>query len=270
MILYQQTADFFGIWRDVFYFCFTGLRKSPWKGVLRAWPDMADLQSVPRNKTANPMKVINLGETDSVLNNFVAQMRDRNIQKDRMRFRKNLNRLGQIFAYEISKVLDYSVKEYQTPLGIAKVPTSDTKLVVATILRAGLPLHQGILDFFDDAGTAFVAAYRKYDKGDDFHINVEYSTAPHLEGKVLILADTMLATGASIEVTWNKLCEEGRPVHTHLVCPIASSYAVEYLQKHLPTDDVTLWTATIDEEITSHYYIVPGLGDAGDLAYGEK
>ena len=216
------------------------------------------------------MKVINLGETDSVLNNFVAQMRDRSVQKDRMRFRTNLGRLGQIFAYEISKVLDYSVKEVETPLGIAKVRTCDSPLVVATILRAGLPLHQGILDFFDDAGTAFVAAYRKYDKGDDFHINVEYSTSPHLEGKVLILADTMLATGSSIEVTWGKLCEEGQPLHTHLVCPIASAYAVEYIQKHMPSDNITLWTAAIDEEITSHSYIVPGLGDAGDRIFGTK
>lgn len=216
------------------------------------------------------MKVINLGGTDSVLNNFVAQMRDRAVQKDRMRFRTNLNRLGQIFAYEISKMLEYSEKEYETPLGIANVRTCDTPLVVATILRAGLPLHQGILDYFEDAGTAFIAAYRKYDKGDDFSIQVEYSTSPNLEGKVLILADTMLATGASIEVTWNKLCEKGKPLHTHLVCPIASAYAVEYIQKHLPGDELTLWTATIDEELTSHYYIVPGLGDAGDLAYGEK
>ena len=216
------------------------------------------------------MKVINLGETHSVLNTYVAQMRDKSVQKDRLRFRTNLERLGHIFGYEISKTLSYSTKEIVTPLGIASVPTYDSRVVVATILRAGLPLHKGILDVFDDAENAFIAAYRKYDKGDDFHIQVEYATAPGLEGKTLILADTMLATGASIDVTYSKLCEEGQPVHTHLVCPISSVYAVEYLQKHLMTDDITLWTAAMDEELTSHSYIVPGLGDAGDLAFGEK
>lgn len=216
------------------------------------------------------MKVINLGESNSVLNDFVAQMRDKSIQKDKMRFRANLRRVGNIFAYELSKVLKYSPKEVITPLGMAEVPTCDNKLVISTILRAGLPLHQGILDFFDGAENAFIAAYRKYDKGDDFHINIEYCSAPNLEGKTLILADTMLATGASIEVTYNTLIEDGEPEHTHLVCPIASVFAVEYLQKHLPQGKVTLWTAAMDEELTSHSYIVPGLGDAGDLAYGEK
>ena len=199
------------------------------------------------------MKVINLGETNSVLNHFIAQMRDRNIQKDRMRFRTNLRRVGNIFAYEISKTLDYSTKEVETPLGIAKVPTPDNQVVVSTILRAGLPLHQGILDYFDEAENAFIAAYRKYTKGDDFHINVEYATTPPME-----------------EVTYNRLREDGEPLYTHLVCPIASIFAVEYLQKHLLSDNITLWTAGLDEELTSHSYIVPGLGDAGDLAYGKK
>lgn len=215
------------------------------------------------------MKVINLGETPSVLNHFVAQMRDKKIQKDSLRFRANLERVGQLFAYEISKTLDYAVKEVVTPLGIAEIPLAKNKVVVSTILRAGLPLHQGILDFFDNAENAFIAAYRKYDKGDDFHINIEYCTSPSLEGKVLILADTMLATGASIEVAFQRLREEGEPAYTHFVCPIASIYAVDYLQKHLP-ENTTLWTAAIDEELTSHSYIVPGLGDAGDLAFGEK
>lgn len=216
------------------------------------------------------MKVINLGETNSVLNNYVAQMRDKIIQKDRMRFRTNLERVGNIFAYELSKTLSYTVKDVVTPLGTAKVPVIDDKVVVATILRAGLPLHKGILDCFDDAECGFIAAYRKYDKGDDFHINVEYATMPDITGKVFILADTMLATGSSIEVTYNKICEEMTPKYTHLVCPIASVFAVEYLQKHLPGDKITLWTAALDEELTSHSYIVPGLGDAGDLAFGEK
>jgi len=216
------------------------------------------------------MKVINLGESNSILNAYIAQMRDKSIQKDRLLFRTNLRRVGQIFAYEVSKVLDYTPKDVITPLGVANVQTPDNPLVVATILRAGLPLHEGILSYFDKAESAFIAAYRKYDKGDDFHINIEYCTSPRLDGKTLILADTMLATGASIEVTFNRLAEDGEPVHTHLVCPIASVFAVEYLQKHLPKDKVTLWTAALDEELTSHSYIVPGLGDAGDLAYGEK
>ena len=216
------------------------------------------------------MKVVNLGQKNSVLNKFVAQMRDREIQKDSMRFRRNLERLGEIFAYEISQTLNASSKDVVTPLGIASVPVYDDRLVVATILRAGLPLHQGLLNYFDDAQNAFVAAYRKYDKGEGFHIEIEYASTPDLKDKVLILADTMLATGASLEIALKKLWEEGEPEHTHLVCPIASAYAVEYLQKNLPADKVTLWVATIDEELTSHSYIVPGLGDAGDLAYGIK
>ena len=216
------------------------------------------------------MKVINLGQKNSVLNKFVAQMRDREVQKDSMRFRRNLERLGEIFAYEISQTLNASSKDVVTPLGIASVPVYDDRLVVATILRAGLPLHQGLLNYFDDAQNAFVAAYRKYDKGEGFHIEIEYASTPDLKDKVLILADTMLATGASLEIALKKLWEEGEPEHTHLVCPIASAYAVEYLQKNLPADKVTLWVATIDEELTSHSYIVPGLGDAGDLAYGIK
>ena len=216
------------------------------------------------------MKVINLGEKNSLLNTFVAQMRDKKIQKDSMRFRKNLERVGNIFAYEISQTMNHSIKEVETPLGIANIQTCDSKVVVASILRAGLPLHEGILNFFDEAQNAFVAAYRKYDKGEDFHINIEYANTPALEGKILILADTMLATGASLELAYEKLCEAGQPAYTHLVCPVASAYAVEYLQKHLPSEGITLWVAAIDEELTSHSYIVPGIGDAGDLAYGAK
>ena len=166
------------------------------------------------------MKIVNLGQKNSVLNKFVAQMRDKDIQKDSMRFRRNLERLGEIFAYEISQTLNASPKDVTTPLGIASVPTYDDKLVVATILRAGLPLHQGILNFFDDAQNAFVAAYRKYDKGEGFHIEIEYASTPDLNGKVLILADTMLATGASLEVALKRLFDEGEPAHTHLVCPL--------------------------------------------------
>jgi uracil phosphoribosyltransferase len=216
------------------------------------------------------MKVINLGDKNSILNKFVSELRDKTVQKDSLRFRRNLERIGEIFAYEISQTLEYSSKQFVTPLGIANIPTHDNKIVVASIMRAGLPLHQGILNYFDDAQNAFVAAYRKYDKGEDFHINIEYASTPDLTGKTLILADTMLATGASLEITYKRLCEEGEPAHTHLVCPVSSAYAVEYIQKYLPADKVTLWVAAIDEELTSRSYIVPGLGDAGDLAYGEK
>lgn len=216
------------------------------------------------------MKVINLGETNSALNNIIAQMRDRRIQKDSLRFRVNLERLGQIFAYEVSKVLDYSPKDITTPLATARVSTYDTKIVAATILRAGLPLHKGIIDIFDKAESAFIAAFRKYDKIDEFHIAIEYCTCPNLTGKTLILSDTMMATGASMEITYEKLIDEGgQPSFTHFICPISSIYAIEYLQKRLP-DNTCLWTAAVDEELTSQSFIVPGLGDAGDLAFGAK
>ena len=216
------------------------------------------------------MKVINLGETNSALNNIIAQMRDRRIQKDSLRFRANLERLGQIFAYELSKVLDYTPKDITTPLATARVSTYDTKIVAATILRAGLPLHKGIIDIFDKAESAFIAAFRKYDKVDEYHITIQYCTCPNLSGKTLILSDTMLATGASIEISYEKLIEEGgQPSYTHFICPISSIYAIEYLQKRLP-DNTCLWTAAVDEELTSQSYIVPGLGDAGDLAFGAK
>ncbi|MCR4569532.1 MAG: uracil phosphoribosyltransferase [Bacteroidales bacterium] len=216
------------------------------------------------------MKVINIGESHSVLNSYIAEMRDARIQKDRLRFRTNLMRVGNIFGYEISKTLSYSTKDVTTPLGIAQVDTYDTPLVISTILRAGLPLHEGLLEVFDTAETAFLAAFRKYGKGDYFKIRADYCTTPSLEGKTLILADTMLATGSSIEIAIQKLVEEGGyPSHIHLVCPIASHFAVDHLMQKLD-NDVTLWVAAIDEELTSHSYIVPGLGDAGDLAFGGK
>ncbi len=216
------------------------------------------------------MKVINLGETNSALNNIIAQVRDRKVQKDSLRFRFNLERLGQIFAYELSKVLDYSPREISTPLATANVSTCDSKIVAATILRAGLPIHKGILDIFDNAESAFIAAFRKYHKGDDFHIAIEYCSCPSLSGKILIVADTMIATGASMEITYNKLLDEGgTPLFTHFISPICSIYAIEYLQKRLP-ENTCLWTAAVDEELTSKSYIIPGLGDAGDLAFGAK
>ena len=216
------------------------------------------------------MKVINLGENNSILNRFVAELRDKEIHKDSLRFRRNLERIGEIFAYEISKTLEYSTKEVTTPLGIAKCSLPEENLILGTVLRAGIPLHTGLLNYFDKAQNAFIAAYRKYGKDNKFTIQIEYISSPKTEGKTLVLADTMLATGSSIVLAYNKLCELGEPAHTHIVCPIASEYSLGYLSKQLPHKKVTLWVAAIDEELTNKSYIVPGLGDAGDLAYGNK
>ena len=216
------------------------------------------------------MKVINLGQDNSILNRFIAELRDKNVQKDSLRFRRNLERIGEIFAYEISKTLDYAQQDVITPLGIAKCSMPHENIVLATILRAGLPLHNGMLNYFDKAQNAFIAAYRKYGKDNKFTIQIEYMSSPSVEGKILVLADTMLATGSSLVLAYNKLCELGEPLHTHIVCPIASEYSLGYLSKHLPHKKVTLWVAAVDEELTNKSYIVPGLGDAGDLAYGNK
>ncbi len=216
------------------------------------------------------MKIINIGENNSALNNFMAEIRDSVIQKDSMRFRSNLERIGAVFAYEISKVLNYSSKDIHTPLGIAKCSTCDNNIVIASIMRAGLPLHHGMLGIFDKAQNAFIAAYRKYGKDNRFTIHLEYASSPSVGGKTLLLADTMLATGSSLVLTYNKLCESESPEHTHIICPIASTEGIEYLSKHLPHKTTTLWVGAIDEELTIKAYIVPGLGDAGDLAYGSK
>ena len=216
------------------------------------------------------MKVVNLGKNVSVLNTFLAEIRDARIQKDSLRFRTNLERVGAVFAYEISRTLDYSEKDVVTPLGVAKVETFDTPLVIAAILRAGLPIQNGLLGFFDHAESAFLSTFRKFGKGDYFKVHADYCTCPSLEGKVLIVADPMLATGSSMESALAKLEEEGgQAAHVHMVCPVASSYAVDQLLQRLD-DRFTLWVAAIDEELTSHNYIIPGLGDAGDLSYGAK
>ena len=216
------------------------------------------------------MKLVNLGETNSLLNSCIAQVRDKNVQKDSQRFRSNLRRIGQIFAYEISKTLDYSTKDVQTPLGTAQVNTFDTGIVLATILRAGLPLHEGMLSYFEGAESAFLAAYRKYDAAEKFHINAEYCSTPRLGGKTLIVTDTLIATGSSIIMAYVRLVDDGgKPDKVHFVCPIVSAYAMEAMKKGLPAK-TTIWTVAIDEELTSHSFVVPGLGDAGDLAYGEK
>lgn len=216
------------------------------------------------------MNIVNLGENDSILNKYVSQLRDVEVQKDSMRFRNNLQRLGSIFAYEISKTLEYSPKQVQTPNAAATVRTPDSRVVLSTVLRAGLPLHEGLLSCFDDAQNAFIAAFRKYDGNHEMVIDSHYCATPELSGKVLIIADTMLATGSSILVAYNNLLAEGgQPVHTHFVCPIASRYAVDKLRESLP-ENTTLWTATVDPTLDSRSYIVPGLGDAGDLCFGEK
>ena len=213
------------------------------------------------------MNIINLSEQNSVLNNFIGELRDVNIQKDSMRFRRNLERIGEIFAYEISKQLKYEKKEVQTPLGIAEVNVVADELVIGTVLRAGLPLHNGILNIFDKAQNCFMASYRKCGKDNKFTIQLEYVSSPSVDGKVLVLADSMLATGSTIVLAYQRLKEEGDAKHTHIVCPVASREGIEYLSKNLPHRSVTM---AIDEELTNKSYIVPGLGDAGDLAYGMK
>ena len=216
------------------------------------------------------MKIINLGETPSLLGHYLAQIRDRSVQKDSLRFRRNLERMGELFGYEISKTLDYKEVEVETPLGIATSRVLKSQLVLSTILRAGLPLHQGLLNVFDNAQNSFVAAYRKYGKDNECDLLIEYQSCPPLEGKILILADAMIASGASMELAYQSLVTAGEPLHTHIVCPVASRDGVEYLSKSLPHKRVTLWLGAIDEELTNHSYIVPGLGDAGDLAFGAK
>ena len=216
------------------------------------------------------MKVYTLFDKNSIFNRFIAEMRDVHIQKDAPHFRRNLERVGEIFAYEISKTFDYATVEIQTPLGIAACNLSEDQIVIASILRAGIPLHNGLLNYFDKAQNAFIAAYRKYGKDNKFTIQLEYMASPEIEGKVLILADPMLATGASALITYQSLLAKGKPKHSHFVSAIASKDGVAYLSRHLPKKGITLWLGAIDEELTIKSYIVPGLGDAGDLAYGNK
>ncbi len=210
-----------------------------------------------------------LSEGNSIINQFIAELRNIDVQNDRMRFRRNLERIGEIAAMEISRKLSYTQKEVTTPLGIAKISLPAEQPVVGTILRAGLPLHQGILNYFDHADNAFISAYRKHHKDGSFDIRLEYVSSPSLEGRILILADPMLATGASLVTTFKAILDYGKPKHTHLVAALGSSQGIEYVKKNMPAE-VDLWIGAIDEELTAQAYIVPGLGDAGDLAYGEK
>jgi uracil phosphoribosyltransferase len=211
-----------------------------------------------------------LGGQQTILDQFISELRDVEIQKDSMRFRKNLQRAGQIFAYEISRKLNYRKLEVTTSLGMADSNVIADNLVIASILRAGLPMHQGMLDFFDHAENAFISAYRKYGKSNGFKIAVEYASSPDLEDKVLILCDPMLATGASMLMCFKELINSGKPKHTHFVSLLASVEGVEYMKQHLQPDSYTLWLGAVDDELTAQAYIVPGLGDAGDLAFGKK
>jgi uracil phosphoribosyltransferase len=214
--------------------------------------------------------VHNLSESNSIFNQFLAEIRDEQIQKDSMRFRKNMERMGEVFAYEISKRLDYELFHITTPLGIADSFKLTSEPVIATILRAGLPLHLGILNYFDKAQNAFVSAYRRHHKDNSFEIALEYVACPDLNDKVLILCDPMIATGSSMVLTYKALMAKGKPRHTHIVCAIASNQGIDYLKTHMPDTNYTIWCGAIDEELTAQAYIVPGLGDAGDLAFGSK
>jgi uracil phosphoribosyltransferase len=210
-----------------------------------------------------------LSQKNSIFNQFLLELRDENIQKDSMRFRRNIERIGEVMAYEISKHLEYYEKDVTTPLGLANISIIKDQPVIASILRAGLPLHMGILNYFDSAPNAFISAYRKHHKDGTFDIQIEYLASPDLTGKDLIICDPMLATGQSMVLTFQALLKRGIPRHAHIVSVIASNEGVDYAKKHLPSN-TTLWVGAIDQELTAQSYIVPGLGDAGDLAYGQK
>lgn len=214
--------------------------------------------------------VINIGSKNSIINHFVRDLRDASVQQDRMRFRRNMERVGEIFAYEISKTMQYEPKEIITSLGVTEVQVMSNVPVLATILRAGLPLHQGMLNYFDNADNAFVSAYREHRKDGEFAIQIEYVSSPDIENRILILTDPMLATGHSMVASFKSLLTHGKPAHTHFVSVVASVQGVEYLKRMLPKSGTTIWIAALDDELTAHGYIVPGLGDAGDLAFGQK
>lgn len=211
-----------------------------------------------------------LNKSNTIFKQYLAEIRDKEIQQDSMRFRRNLERMGEIIAYEISKTLSYQPVQIQTPLGIADETVPVDVPVITSILRAGLPLHQGMLAIFDKSPNGFVSAYRNYEKDGTFHINLEYVSCPDITDKILIIADAMLASGMSIELAYRALIQKGQPRHTHIVALIASKEGVNYLRKKLPEQKVSIWIGALDDELTVRSYIVPGLGDAGDLAYGEK
>lgn len=211
-----------------------------------------------------------IDKTESVINKYLAEMRDVSIQKDRMRFRRNIERIGELMAYEVSKTLAYAPSTVTTPLGNAIVNMPSDQIVVGTILRAGLPMHTGVLNVFDDAENCFASAYRAYNDNHEVEIHLGYAATPDLDGKVLILADPMLATGFSMLQVIKQLMRYGRPSHVHILSIIGARPGVEYLRNNLQGVDASLWVATVDPLLNADSYIVPGLGDAGDLAFGEK
>lgn len=217
------------------------------------------------------MKTVrNLGLENSVFNQFIAEIRSENIQKDPLRFRRNLERLGEIFAYEISKTFKYKTVDVTTPLGVKSMQLMEEQPILATILRAGLPMHQGMLNVFDHADNAFISAFRKHYVDGSFDIQIGYMSSPDMDNRILIICDPMLASGQSMVCTYNEILAQGRPKYVHIVSAIASRQGVEYLQNNLPDTDCTIWLGALDEELTVQSYIVPGLGDAGDLAFGCK
>ncbi len=217
------------------------------------------------------MKIINFAEQQSLVSQYMMELRDVKMQTDRMRFRRNLVRIGEIMAYEISKSLNYDSVTTVTPLGTVKCDVVADQVVLATILRAGVPFHQGFLNCFDNAQNAFVSAYRKYKPHSDvFDIHIEYIACPRISGKTVIITDPMLATGSSMELAYQALLTKGKPSRVHVASVIASQQAIEFVQKHFPEEITTVWVGAIDPSLNAHSYIVPGLGDAGDLAYGDK
>ncbi len=216
------------------------------------------------------MKIHNFADQPSLVSQYLSEMRSTAQQTDRMRFRRNLERLGEIMAYELSKTFKYKTVPVRTPLDVdAQCSLLDEDIVLATIFRAGVPFHQGFLRYFDNAGNAFVSAYRKYKEKENFDVCIEYLASPRLDGKTLVLCDPMLATGASMELSYRALLTKGEPAKVHIASVIASQRAVDYMNKVMPAD-TELWVGVVDEKINAHSYIVPGLGDAGDLAYGTK
>ena len=215
------------------------------------------------------MKIFNFSEYSSLYNKFLSELRDAQIQKDSMRFRKNLERIGEISAYEISKVLDHQPLTTNTPLGVSQTNVPKENLVLATILRAGLPLHAGLLNYFDHAENCFISAYRKHSSADDFEVEIEYLASPNVQGKVVLLSDTMLASGQSMVLAYKALLKRGTPAKVHIVSVIGSQQGIDLVSENLP-ENTTLWIGGIDPKMTTQSYIVPGLGDAGDLAFGEK
>lgn len=216
------------------------------------------------------MEIVNFADRPSLVSQYMSELRDRHVQLDPLRFRRNLERIGEIMAYEISKTLRYRTVPVDTPLATAECQILDEKIVLGTIFRAGVPFHKGFLDYFDHAENAFVSAYRKYDSKDNFDVFIEYIASPRLDGKTLVIADPMLATGSSMELSYRALLTKGEPAHIHVAAVIASQKAIDFVKEHFPADRTTVWVGAIDPHLNAHSYIVPGLGDAGDLAYGEK